>query len=37
MPAQLILLVGTNPVPVYVVACYFLQTAQVNKVWLLYS
>lgn len=37
MQAQLLLLVGTNPLPAYVVACYFLQHEEVNKVWLLYS
>lgn len=37
MQAQLLLLIGTNPLPAYVVACYFLQHEEVNKVWLLYS
>lgn len=40
MPVQdLILLVGTNPLPPYVVACFFLEAAAtaLPTVWLLYS
>lgn len=34
---QLLLLVGTNPLPSYVVACHFLSTAPPEGIWLLYS
>ncbi len=37
-PTDLILLIGTNPLPNYVVASYFLKnTSKLNRIWLVYS